>query len=116
MAQKIIKTPDEKLIKELAGIRKAIEEIELLRYSAHKKKTEREVKRLEEGSVELKERERKIIKKIGEGIAAKIESDGESLEELTLKLKARIERMGRLPKRLDKLSKVILKISDLFDF
>jgi len=40
-----------------------------------------------------------------------VKAGGEPLEELAARLRARIEKMGRLPRRLDKISKVILEIS-----
>lgn len=113
MAKKSIKKVEEKQAGELAKIRKAIEDIELLRYGASKEKRTVEVERLEYASLELKEKEREIIKSIGESIASKIKAEGESLGALSEKLKERVKRMGRLPKRLDKISKVILKISDI---
>ncbi|MDX9783041.1 MAG: hypothetical protein RBT35_08735 [Bacteroidales bacterium] len=116
MAKKPIAKDEIKLAKELALIRKMVEEIELLRASSVKANNSQETELLEKSSRELREREREIIKKTGESIAAKIKADGESLEVLTIKLKARVDRMGRLPKRLDKISKVILQISDVLDF
>jgi hypothetical protein len=116
MAKKPIAKDEIKLAKELALIRKMVEEIELLRANSVKANNSQETELLEKSSRELREREREIIKKTGESIAAKIKADGESLEVLTIKLKARVDRMGRLPKRLDKISKVILQISDVLDF
>ena len=116
MAKKPIAKDEIKLAKELALIRKMVEEIELLRANSVKANNSQETELLEKSSRELREREREIIKKTGESIAAKIKADKESLEDLTIKLKARVDRMGRLPKRLDKISKVILQISDVLDF
>jgi hypothetical protein len=116
MAKTAVANKEEKLAKELALLRKTIEEVELLRCKSVKESRDVDTELLEKSSIELREREREIIKKTGESIASKIKADGESLEVLTKRLKARIERMGRLPKRLDKISKVILKISDVLDF
>lgn len=115
MEKKSIKETDKKRAGELAKIRKSIEDVELLRYEASKGKRTVEVERLESASLELKEKERAIIKSIGESIASTIKADGESLGALSEKLKERVKRMGRLPKRLDKISKVILKISDIIN-
>lgn len=100
---------------ELANIRKSIEEVEKLRISAVKRGREEDILRLEEASAELVKKERVIVKRVGEEAALKIKSDGESLKVLSEKLKARVKRMGRLPKRLDTISKIILKISDLIN-
>ena len=116
MAKKPVAKDEIKLAKELALIRKMVEEIELLRANSVKANNSQETELLEKSSRELREREREIIKKTGESIAAKIKTDKESLGDLTIKLKARVDRMGRLPKRLDKISKVILQISDVLDF
>lgn len=106
----------DKLADELAQIRKLIDEIELLRAKSIKAERLQETELLENGSRELRAKERAIVNKIGEDIALKIKADGESLEVLAKKIKAKIEKMGRLPKRLDKISKVILYISDVLDF
>ena len=106
----------DKLADELAQIRKLIDEIELLRAKSIKAERLQETELLENGSRELRARERAIVNKIGEDIALRIKADGESLEVLAKKIKAKIEKMGRLPKRLDKISKVILYISDVLDF
>ena len=100
---------------ELAKIRKSIEEVEKLRISAVKRGREEDVLRLEEASAALIKKEREVVKRVGEEAASKIKSDGESLKVLSEKLKARVKRMGRLPKRLDTISKIILKISDLIN-
>lgn len=106
----------DKLADELAQIRKLIDEIELLRAKSIKAERLQETELLENGSRELRAKERAIVNKIGESIALRIKADGESLEVLAKKIKAKIEKMGRLPKRLDKISKVILYISDVLDF
>ena len=106
----------DKLADELAQIRELIDEIELLRAKSIKAERLQETELLENGSRELRAKERAIVNKIGEDIALKIKADGESLEVLAKKIKAKIEKMGRLPKRLDKISKVILYISDVLDF
>ena len=106
----------DKLADELAQIRKLIDEIELLRAKSIKAERLQETELLENGSRELRAKERAIVNKIGEDIALRIKADGESLEVLAKKIKAKIEKMGRLPKRLDKISKVILYISDVLDF
>lgn len=106
----------DKLADELAQVRKLIDEIELLRAKSIKAERLQETELLENGSRELRARERAIVNKIGESIALRIKADGESLEVLAKKIKAKIEKMGRLPKRLDKISKVILYISDVLDF
>ena len=100
---------------ELANIRKSIEEVEKLRISAVKGGREEDILRLEEVSTELIKKERAVVKRVGEEAASKIKSDGESLKALSEKLKVRVKRMGRLPKRLDTISKIILKISDLIN-
>lgn len=100
---------------ELANIRKSIEEVEKLRISAVKGGREEDIFRLEEVSTELIKKERAVVKRVGEEAASKIKSDGESLKALSEKLKSRVKRMGRLPKRLDTISKIILKISDLIN-
>ena len=106
----------DKLADELAQIRELIDEIELLRAKSIKAERLQETELLENGSRELRAKERAIVNKIGESIALRIKADGESLEVLAKKIKAKIEKMGRLPKRLDKISKVILYISDVLDF
>ena len=81
-----------------------------MRYNELKNSTKTSVTKLEQASVDLRKTERELISKIGIDIASKIKADGESLEILAAKIRKRVEKMGRLPKRLDSLSKVVISI------
>lgn len=98
--------------KQLAQLRKSLAEIEELRYKSNPA-TEQSTLHLEQASVELRRAERALITKLGTDIASKIKADGESLEALASKIRNRVEKMGRLPKRLDAISKAILNIITL---
>ena len=109
-------------IKQLAQLRKSLAEIEELRYKSIKnshnaKKSnlaeQQSTLQLEQASVELRRAERVLITKLSTDIASKIKADGESLEALASKIRKRVEKMGRLPKRLDVISKAILNIITL---
>ena len=109
-------------IKQLAQLRKSIAEIEELRYKSTKSNLnftksnlskQSSLLQLENAAVELRRAERALITKLGTDIASKIKSDGESLEALASKIRKRVEKMGRLPKRLDAISKAILNIITL---
>lgn len=118
--------------KQLAQLRKSLADIEELRYKSIKsnlnctksgddfvnKKNDNPGKQqsllqLEQAAIELRRAERALITKLGTNIASKIKADGESLEALASKIRKRVEKMGRLPKRLDAISKVILNIITL---
>ena len=124
-----MESKDKSAAKQLAQIRKSLAEIEEMRYKALKNsvngiksgeqqfrdinlgpKTPTPLMQLELASVDLRRTERELVSKIGTDIASKIKADGDSLETLAAKIRKRIEKMGRLPKQLDKLSKVILNI------
>ena len=124
-----MESKDKSAAKQLAQIRKSLAEIEEMRYKALKNsvngiksgeqqfrdinlgpKTPTPLMQLELASVELRRTERELVTKIGTEIASKIKADGDSLETLAAKIRKRVEKMGRLPKQLDKLSKVILNI------
>ena len=124
-----MESKDKSAAKQLAQIRKSLAEIEEMRYKALKNsvngiksgeqqfrdinlgpKTPTPLMQLELASVELRRTERELVSKIGTDIASKIKADGDSLETLAAKIRKRVEKMGRLPKQLDKLSKVILNI------
>ena len=124
-----MESKDKSAAKQLAQIRKSLAEIEEMRYKALKNsvngiksgeqqfrdinlgpKTPTPLMQLELASVELRRTERELVTKIGTDIASKIKADGDSLEPLAAKIRKRVEKMGRLPKQLDKLSKVILNI------
>ena len=124
-----MESKDKSAAKQLAQIRKSLAEIEEMRYKALKNsvngiksgeqqfrdinlgpKTPTLLMQLELASVELRRTERELVTKIGTDIASKIKADGDSLETLAAKIRKRVEKMGRLPKQLDKLSKVILNI------
>ncbi|MCE5321641.1 MAG: hypothetical protein PHV09_08265 [Bacteroidales bacterium] len=124
-----MESKDKSAAKQLAQIRKSLAEIEELRYKALKNsvngiksgeqqfrdislgpKTPTPLMQLELASVDLRRTERELVSKIGTDIASKIKADGDSLETLAAKIRKRVEKMGRLPKQLDKLSKVILNI------
>jgi hypothetical protein len=124
-----MESKDKSAAKQLAQIRKSLAEIEEMRYKALKNsvngiksgeqqfrdinlgpKTPTPLMQLELASVELRRTERELVTKIGTDIASKIKADGDSLETLAAKIRKRVEKMGRLPKQLDKLSKVILNI------
>ncbi|OFY38479.1 MAG: hypothetical protein A2X18_03125 [Bacteroidetes bacterium GWF2_40_14] len=99
------------ITKELGELRLALGEIERLRFN--KGVSEAELTRLERASVELRERERVVISLIGEEIAAQIKASAVSLSDLSKRIKARTEKLSRLPKSLDKISLVILEIIDI---
>ncbi|EKD31756.1 MAG: hypothetical protein ACD_77C00257G0008 [uncultured bacterium] len=108
--------------KQLAQLRKSLDEIEELRYKSIKSKLnftksnpamQQSTLQLEQAAVELRRAERALITKLGTDIASKIKADGESLEALASKIRKRVEKMGRLPKRLDAISKAILNIITL---
>ena len=108
--------------KQLAQLRKSLAEIEELRYKSIKNSHDATKSNLEEqqssfqleqAAIELRRAERALITKLGTDIASKIKADGESLEALASKIRKRVEKMGRLPKRLDAISKVILNIITL---
>lgn len=96
---------------ELSDVRRAIQDTEELRYKAFKSGKEEEADILEIASVELKARERELVVKIGVNLANRIELGTTSLEELTTRVKERVEKMGKASKGLDKFSKILLKIS-----
>jgi len=100
------------LSRQLATLRKALSETENLRLKAGSRE---QAEALESASVELRDKEREIISKLGEEIAEKIESDGRSLNELAATIRKRIEKQGRMPKKMDKLSKLFLKIAEIAD-
>ena len=118
--------------KQLSQLRKSLAEIEELRYKSIKGNLnstksgddfvnekndnlgkQQSTLQLEQAAVELRRAERALITKLGTDIASKIKADGESLEALASKIRKRVEKMGRLPKRLDAISKVILNIITL---
>jgi uncharacterized protein involved in exopolysaccharide biosynthesis len=124
-----MESKDKSAAKQLAQIRKSLAEIEELRYKALKnsvngiksgeqqfrdislgQKSHTPLIQLELASVDLRKKERELVSKIGTEVASKIKAEGDSLETLAAKIRKRVEKMGRLPKQLDKLSKVILNI------
>jgi len=124
-----MESKDKSAAKQLAQIRKSLAEIEDLRYKTLKNsvngiksgeqqfrdislghKTPTPLMQLELASVDLRRTERELVSKIGTDIASKIKADGDSLETLAAKIRKRVEKLGRLPKQLDKLSTVILNI------
>lgn len=97
---------------ELAKIRMLLSEAEAARLKAIEKK---QLRSLEEASLLLREKERELIGRMGEEIAKRIESDSRSLNELASQIRSRIENSGKVPKRLDKITKIILKIAEIAD-
>lgn len=109
-------------IKQLAQLRKSLAEIEELRYKSIKGNHNlikagpaipQSTLQLELAAVELRRAERALITKLGTDVASKIKAHGETLEALATKIRMRVEKMGRLPKRLDAISKAILNIITL---
>lgn len=96
---------------ELGEIRRALSEIEKLRFS--KGVSNEEYTRLEYASVDLRDREREVIAKLGVEIASKIKASSLSLSELSKRIKARTAKLSKLPKSMDKISAVILEIIDI---
>ncbi|MFA6334600.1 MAG: hypothetical protein WCX48_03475 [Bacteroidales bacterium] len=96
---------------ELAELRRALEEIEKLRFVAGI--SSEEAVRLESASVDLREREREIIASLGEEVAGQIKSSSISLEKLSKRIKTRNQKLSRFPKSMDKISEVILEIIDI---
>jgi 23S rRNA A1618 N6-methylase RlmF len=101
-----------KYSRELAKIRMLLSEAEAARLKAIEKE---QLRSLEEASLLLREKERELICKMGEEIAKRIENDSRSLNELATQIRSRIEKSGKMPKRLDKITKVILKIAEIAD-
>ncbi|GEM_PF-3314278 len=98
--------------KELAQLRKLLKEAELLRLQTEDKT---KIQALEAASVELREKERSLIKEMGELMSESIESGGKTLNELATQIRKKIEKMGSLPKKMDKISKIILQLSEIAD-
>ena len=96
---------------ELGEIRRALEEVEKLRFA--KGVTEDEYGRLESASVDLRSREREIIAALGVKIAGEIKASSLSLLELSKRIKTRTAELSRLPKSLDKISAVILEVIEI---
>ena len=96
---------------ELEELRRALEEVEKLRFA--KGVTIEEYARLESASVNLRDKEREIISKLGAEIASQIMASSLSLSELSKRIKDRIAKLSKLPKSLDKISAVILEIIDI---
>ncbi len=98
--------------KELAQLRKLLKEAELLRLQTEDKA---KIQVLEAASVELRDKERLLIKEMGERMSESIEIGGKTLNELATRIRKKIEKMGRLPKKMDKISKIILQLSEIAD-
>ncbi|MDD3990302.1 MAG: hypothetical protein PHP30_09450 [Bacteroidales bacterium] len=98
--------------KELAQLRKLLKETELLRFQTEDKT---KIQALETASVELRDRERLLIKEMGDLMSESIEIGGKTLNELATRIRKKIEKMGRLPKKMDKISKIILQLSEIAD-
>lgn len=96
---------------ELGELRRALEEIEKLRFA--RGVSAAELVHLEKASVDLRDREREIISSMGEVLAAQIKASSISLSELSKRIKERNEKLSRLPKSLDKISGIILEIIDI---
>lgn len=96
---------------ELGELRRALDMIENLRFSPDL--SEVDVRRLEEASVELRNREREIVASIGSKLAGEIMASSVSMKELTERIKMRTEKLSKLPKGLDRFSEVILEIIDI---
>lgn len=105
------KTKKNDVTGELEELRRALDEIERLRFT--KGVLEADLVRLESASVDLRERERMIIASVGEEIAAQIKASAVSLSDLSKRIKERTSKISRLPKSLDKISTVILEIIDI---
>lgn len=105
------KTKQNTITEELGELRRALVEVERLRFTKGISDVER--LRLESASVELRERERVVIALAGEEIAAQIKASAVSLSELSKRIKARTTKLSGLPKSLDKISVVILEIIDI---
>jgi|GEM_PF-3799346 len=108
-----VKNPEVKnpAIKKLEDTRRAIAEVDELRYLAASLGRKEKLAVYDKAAVDLRNIERELITKLGKEVAASVKAGGEPLEELAARLRARIEKMGRLPRRLDKISKVILDIA-----
>lgn len=100
-------------IKKLEDTRRAIAEVDELRCMAASLGRKEKLAAYDKAAVDLRNIERELITKLGKEIAASVKAGGEPLEELAARLRARIEKMSRLPRRLDKISKVILEIADI---
>lgn len=96
---------------ELGEIRRALEEVEKLRFA--KGVTEDEYRRLESASVDLRSREREIIAALGVKIAGEIKASSLSLLELSKRIKTRTAELSGLPKTLDKISDILLEVIDI---
>jgi len=96
---------------ELGELRRALEVVEKLRFA--RGVTAEEYVRLESASVDLRDREREIIAKLGAEIVAQIKASSLSLAELSKRIKTRTAKLSKLPKSLDKISTVILEIIDI---
>lgn len=96
---------------EFGELRRALEEVEKLRFA--RGVTAAEFGRLELASVGLRDKEREIIAALGEEIAGRIKASSLSLAELSKRIKARTAKLSKLPKSLDKISDVILEVIDI---
>jgi len=101
----------EKSANELAIVRKALAEVEELRFSQGLNVAES--MKLESVSVALREKERGLIENIGTEISEKINASSMSLVELTKAMKLKNKGFSKIPKTLDKLSDLLTLVIDI---
>ena len=106
-------TTDSAWIDSLKTIYETLETIEHTRKSPDINPEEKLV--LEKSAVSLRKKEREII---GEQISAmikKITPQSENLETLTGNIRKRVKNMGKAPKTLDNISKILLEVVKIAD-